>query len=66
MDLEGFEESNQTLTVPSSVFRSARDALDYLDQQWFINATKSARWMDLLGDYAGDEPFIIDGGFEFA
>ena len=61
MDLEEFEESSQSLTVPSSVFKSARDALDCLDRVWFINATRSARWMDLLGDYAGDEPFIIDG-----
>jgi len=60
MDLEEFETSNQILGVPSG-FESARDALDYVDQQWFINATRSARWMDLLGDYAGDEPFIIDG-----
>ena len=61
MDLEEFEGSNQTLTLPSSSFKSARDALDYLDQTWFINASRSARWMDLLGDYAGGEPFIIDG-----
>lgn len=61
MDLEEFEGSNQTLTVSSSVFESAHDALDYLDRMWFINATRSARWMDLLGDYAGGEPFIIDG-----
>lgn len=61
MDLEEFEESNQSLKVPSKVFKSARDALDYLDRMWFINATRSARWMDLLGDYAGGEPFIIDG-----
>lgn len=61
MDLEEFEASNQTLTVPSSGFESARHALDHLDRMWFINATRSARWMDLLGDYAGGEPFIIDG-----
>lgn len=61
MDLEEFEGLKQTLTVPSGVFESARDALDHLDRMWFINATRSARWMDLLGDYAGGEPFIIDG-----
>ena len=60
MDLEEFETSNQILSVPSS-FPAAQDALYHLDQLWFINATRSARWMDLLGDYAGDEPFIIDG-----
>ena len=61
MDLEEFEGADQTLTLPSSVLKSSLDALDYLDRLWFINATRSARWMDLLGDYAGDEPFIIDG-----
>ena len=61
MDLEEFEESNQILTVPSRALKSAHAALEYLDRQWFISATRSARWMDLLGDYAGDEPFIIDG-----
>lgn len=61
MDLEEFEGSNQTLTIPSSVFEYARIALDTLDRMWFINATRMARWMDLLGDYAGGEPFIIDG-----
>ncbi|KAF8812130.1 P-loop containing nucleoside triphosphate hydrolase protein [Phlegmacium glaucopus] len=60
MDLEEFEGSNQIPSVPSD-FKSARDVLDYLDQRWFINATRSARWMDLFGDYAGNELFIIDG-----
>jgi ATP-dependent RNA helicase DDX60 len=65
MDLEEFERSNQILDVPSgSGFQATRDALDHLDQLWVINATRSARWMDLLGDYAGDEPFIIDGRLE--
>jgi ATP-dependent RNA helicase DDX60 len=63
MDLEEFEGSIQTLTVHSRGFESARRALDHLDRTWFINATRSARWMDLLGDYAGGEPFIIDGKF---
>ena len=63
MDLEEFERSNQALGVPSG-FQATRDALDHLDQLWVINATRSARWMDLLGDYAGDEPFIIDGRLE--
>lgn len=60
MDLEEFERSNHKLSLPYD-FQTAHEALDVLDQQWFINATRSARWMDLLGDYAGDEPFIIDG-----
>ncbi|KAJ3508807.1 hypothetical protein NLJ89_g5555 [Agrocybe chaxingu] len=40
---------------------SYRKVLNLLDDVWFTNATKVARWMDLLGDYAGVEPFVIDG-----
>ncbi|KAJ7238504.1 hypothetical protein B0H12DRAFT_92205 [Mycena haematopus] len=40
---------------------SAQHALDELDQRWFTLATRRARWMDLLGDYAGAELFIISG-----
>ncbi|KAK0232741.1 hypothetical protein IW262DRAFT_1326544 [Armillaria fumosa] len=35
--------------------------LDHINENWYYQATKRARWMDLIGDYAGDEPFIIDG-----
>ncbi|CAK5280839.1 unnamed protein product [Mycena citricolor] len=36
-------------------------ALDAIDQNWFVNTTRRARWMDLLGDYAGTELFLISG-----
>ncbi|KAK0440823.1 hypothetical protein EV421DRAFT_1960798 [Armillaria borealis] len=39
----------------------ANKLLDYINENWYYQATKRARWMDLIGDYAGDEPFIIDG-----
>ncbi|KAK0207916.1 hypothetical protein DFS33DRAFT_392484 [Desarmillaria ectypa] len=39
----------------------ASELLDYINKNWYYQATKKARWMDLIGDYAGDEPFIIDG-----
>ncbi|KAJ7608765.1 hypothetical protein FB45DRAFT_1128535 [Roridomyces roridus] len=35
--------------------------LQALDGHWFTPATRRARWMDLLGDYAGTELFIISG-----
>ncbi|CAA7261143.1 unnamed protein product [Cyclocybe aegerita] len=41
--------------------KSYRKALSLIDDVWFTDATKVARWMDLLGDYAGVEPFVIDG-----
>ncbi|KAI5888019.1 P-loop containing nucleoside triphosphate hydrolase protein [Schizophyllum commune H4-8] len=40
---------------------SAADTLRALDALWYIGATKKARWMDIIGDYAGEELFVIDG-----
>ncbi|KAK0506601.1 hypothetical protein EDD18DRAFT_1124170 [Armillaria luteobubalina] len=40
---------------------AASKLLDSINENWYYQATKRARWMDLIGDYAGDEPFIIDG-----
>ena len=41
---------------------TAVEALKYMDDNWYKNiAGKKARWMDLIGDYAGNERFILDG-----
>jgi hypothetical protein len=64
MDLEGFDdalEANLLQYSPGNV--SFTGALDTLDRSWYMKATRSARWMDLLGDYAGTEPFLLDGRF---
>jgi hypothetical protein len=67
MDLENFENPDE-ISVPvvssqhTSAF-SAKEALEHIDQAWYTLANKRARWMDLLGDYAGTEPFVIDGMF---
>ncbi|KAI9465203.1 P-loop containing nucleoside triphosphate hydrolase protein [Lactarius psammicola] len=38
------------------------EALKYMDDKWYKKiAGKKARWMDLIGDYAGNERFILDG-----
>lgn len=64
MDLEEFDGldkiarnptwSKTTNLDPGSILKEA-------DEKWYIKASRAARWMDLLGDYAGSEPFIIDG-----
>ena len=37
-------------------------ALKSIDDRWYKTvAGKKARWMDLIGDYAGNERFILDG-----
>jgi hypothetical protein len=41
---------------------SAIEALKYIDDHWYKEiGGKKARWMDLIGDYAGNERFILDG-----
>ena len=68
MDLEIFENPDE-ISVPVTVSHShtsalsSKEALEHIDQVWYMLANKRARWMDLLGDYAGTEPFVIDGKF---
>ncbi|KAG8893708.1 hypothetical protein FRC01_013408, partial [Tulasnella sp. 417] len=38
---------------------AARELLDQLDASWYSRL--NPRWMDLLGDYVGNELFLIDG-----
>ena len=41
---------------------NALEALKCIDDRWYKTvAGKKARWMDLIGDYAGNERFILDG-----
>ncbi|KAF8137669.1 hypothetical protein EV363DRAFT_1581223 [Boletus edulis] len=63
MDLEEFEVDHRG---PDTTKKGASNSLSILDALKSINAawhaaSRRARWMDLLGDYAGTEPFIIDG-----
>ena len=64
MDLEIFENPDE-ISVPVSHQHtsslSSKEALEHIDRAWYMLANKRARWMDLLGDYAGTEPFVIDG-----
>ena len=40
---------------------SAKDALVICDASWYTRASQSARWMDIIGDYAGEELFLVNG-----
>ena len=40
----------------------AEAALEILDAKWYREVAKRGRWMDLIGDYAGNERFVLDGG----
>lgn len=63
MDLENFNAIGESpsLATPTSGTLSAKEALEQIDGIWYIPANRRARWMDLLGDYAGSEPFVLDG-----
>ena len=62
MDLDDFDRDVEVRPVSTSDKNySAKAALDYIDGQWYTTATRAARWMDLIGDYAGNELFLIDG-----
>lgn len=63
MDLENFNaiDESSLLATPTSGALSAKEALEQIDEIWYIPANRRARWMDLLGDYAGSEPFVLDG-----
>lgn len=63
MDLENFETSDiisNSTSDPHDKLTAAQ-AVENIDKNWYYQASRSARWMDLLGDYAGVELFVIDG-----
>jgi len=62
MDLEEFDLADRGTdeedTLPDSL--AVSEALKWADAVWHA-ASRRARWMDLIGDYAGQEPFVVDG-----
>ena len=60
MDLDDFEIA-VTADLPVPEVHSFCDAISAFDALWFSARTRAARWMDLIGDYAGMERFVIDG-----
>ncbi|PCH35165.1 hypothetical protein WOLCODRAFT_91452 [Wolfiporia cocos MD-104 SS10] len=64
MDLDDFDQVAEE-TVDSSDSLSGRDssaaaALEEIDLQWYTLINRRSRWMDLIGDYAGSELFVLD------
>ena len=63
MDLDDFEKLDiEQINPCSDDILTARRALKVFDQ-WYARTYRSARWMDLIGDYGGNELFIVDGQF---
>lgn len=68
MDFEEFEVDIERVIEESSIKSSSctvAQALQWVDTTWYAPTSRNARWMDLIGDYAGAEPFIIDGTSSF-
>jgi hypothetical protein len=55
-------DSTQDNPDPAHEKMNAVEALKCIDDRWYKTvAGKKARWMDLIGDYAGNERFTLDG-----
>lgn len=66
MDFEEFEVDIERAIEQSSTRSPSCNitgALNWVDSTWYAPASRNARWMDLIGDYAGAEPFVIDGTY---
>ena len=66
MDLEEFDDARKGVIAQLCIHENkdtltAIEACEVVDGEWYIHASRKARRMDLLGDYAGTEPFVIDG-----
>ncbi|EIW78173.1 P-loop containing nucleoside triphosphate hydrolase protein [Coniophora puteana RWD-64-598 SS2] len=61
MDLDDYDTARLKVETEACTASTPQEALEWLDVEWFSQASRRARWMDLLGDYAGTEPFVIDG-----
>lgn len=65
MDLENFELADFDRVESARTEYTPAEALQYLDDAWYTQANRRARWMDIIGDYAGSERFILDGACLF-
>ncbi|KAG1734957.1 hypothetical protein EDD22DRAFT_852422 [Suillus occidentalis] len=62
MDFEEFEVDIERAIEDFKPSESCTvtEALNWIDSTWYAPASRNARWMDEIGDYAGTEPFVID------
>lgn len=63
MDLDDFDkiENQQSRKLKVS---NPETALQIIDG-WYAEINRRGRHMDLIGDYAGSEPFVLDGEIYF-
>ncbi|KAI0034854.1 hypothetical protein K488DRAFT_44574 [Vararia minispora EC-137] len=57
-----FDDFAPSLDADSDlVFGTVGEVVEFVDRTWYREVLKRARWMDLIGDYAGAERFVVDG-----
>jgi len=67
LDLDGFDVSPATIDTSvvkdtaTTGLQDAQSALLYIDDRWYRDRNRRGRQMDLISDYAGTEPFVLDG-----
>ena len=67
LDLDSFGLSPTAIDGPSmgegitATKLDACSALRYIDTHWYREWNRRGRQIDLIGDYAGAEPFVLDG-----
>ena len=68
LDLDGFGVGITAADDPSLAndaaaigLEDAQSALRHIDDRWYRERNRRGRQMDLMGDYAGTEPFVLDG-----
>jgi ATP-dependent RNA helicase DDX60 len=65
MDVEFETLKEDDVSLSDTTISSPQAALAYFDEAWYIRASRRARRMDIIGDYAGNERFVIDGRIQF-
>ncbi|KAG2133518.1 hypothetical protein BD769DRAFT_1638952 [Suillus cothurnatus] len=63
MDFEKFEVDIKQAIEDFEPTKSctAAETLNWINSTWYAPASRNACWIDLMGSYAGAEPFVIDG-----
>lgn len=62
LDLDGFDLSPTVVSdTVATDLEDAQSALQSIDDSWYRDRNRRGRQMDLIGDYAGTEPFVLDG-----
>ena len=61
MDLDDFSQLGLQEADARLEGKTARQAVAFLDDVWYSETNRRGRWMDLIGDYGGNELFVVDG-----